>query len=294
MSNELMTPPGGALGPLRAADIRAQVNLIQEVMSAVMKDKEHYGKIPGCGDKPALFKAGAEKLMATFRIAADPEVEDLSTPDEAHYRVRVKGISASGQLLGAGVGEASSGEDKWKWRSAVCDQEFIETPEDRRRAKWKKGGDGAYQVKQVRTQAADVANTVLKMAKKRALVDMVLTVTAASDIFAQDIEELPEEMRDGEGGEDSPKSGLQPPQRKSSPPAQPAAQGQPPAPSGNVISDPQAKRFYAIYKNAGRTDEEVKAYLKAKYGIESSRAIPKNVYEEICEWAQANEPGSQG
>jgi hypothetical protein len=35
-----------------------------------------------------------------------------------------------------------------------------------------------------------VANTVLKMAKKRALVDGVLTATAASDAFDQDLEDL--------------------------------------------------------------------------------------------------------
>jgi hypothetical protein len=38
---------------------------------------------------------------------------------------------------------------------------------------------------------ADYFNTCLKMAKKRALVDAVLTSTAASDIFTQDIEEDP-------------------------------------------------------------------------------------------------------
>ena len=37
---------------------------------------------------------------------------------------------------------------------------------------------------------ADVYNTVLKMAKKRALVDATLTATAASDIFTQDVEDF--------------------------------------------------------------------------------------------------------
>ena len=37
---------------------------------------------------------------------------------------------------------------------------------------------------------ADHYNTVLKMAKKRALVDAVLTATAASDIFTQDLEDI--------------------------------------------------------------------------------------------------------
>lgn len=37
---------------------------------------------------------------------------------------------------------------------------------------------------------ADHYNTVPKTAKKRTLVDAVLTTTAASDIFSQDLEEL--------------------------------------------------------------------------------------------------------
>ncbi len=41
---------------------------------------------------------------------------------------------------------------------------------------------------------ADDYNTVLKMAKKRALVDAVLTATAASDIFTQDLEDITANM----------------------------------------------------------------------------------------------------
>lgn len=171
--------------PLTASDIRAQVNLIQEVMRGVMKNGEHFGTIPGCGNKPALFKPGAEKIMATFRIAAVPEVEDLSTSDEARYRVLCKGMSASGILLGVGVGECSSREKKYNWRSVVSNAEWDATPEDRRRINFTRNGEE----RQVRTNPPDVANTILKMAKKRALVDMVLTATAASDIFTQDIEE---------------------------------------------------------------------------------------------------------
>ena len=68
--------------PLSAVDIRTQVNLIQEVMKAVMKQNEHYGVIPGC-QKPSLWKPGAEKLLMTFHIASEPIIEDLSTSDEA-------------------------------------------------------------------------------------------------------------------------------------------------------------------------------------------------------------------
>jgi hypothetical protein len=178
---------------LTAADIRATVNLMQDVMLEVMKDGTHYGTIPGTKSK-SLYKAGAEKLMATFRLAAKPEVEDLSANGEVAYRVTVNLLSAGGSFVGAGIGECSSAEDKYSWRAAVCDEEFDATPENRRRIKFSKYQGRVEKKKQVRTNPADVANTILKMAKKRAQVDAVITATAASDIFTQDIEDLPEEV----------------------------------------------------------------------------------------------------
>ena len=186
--------------PLTAVAIRAQVNLVQEVMKAVMKDGTHYGVIPGT-PKPSLWKPGAEVLAATFRIAVSYKIEDLSTPDVARYRVTAIGThQTSGIVMGEGMGECSSGEEKYKWRKAVNANEFAAVPEDRRRVKFGK----SYDVNQVRTEPADLANTILKMACKRAQVAMILNVTAASDCFTQDIEDLPEELRqnvDTETGE---------------------------------------------------------------------------------------------
>ncbi len=188
--------------PLTAAQIKAQVQLIQEVMEAVMKKDHHYGIIPGT-PKPTLYKPGAEKLLSTFHIGADPSefITDLSTEDEIRYRVAVKGFSqAMGNLLGVGIGECSSNEEKYKWRKPICNEEFEETSADRKRIVWKKIEGKPTQLKQVRMVPSDVANTILKMAKKRALIDMTLTITAASDIFDQDLEDLPEGMGVGLNG----------------------------------------------------------------------------------------------
>lgn len=180
---------------LTAADVQAQINLMQDVMRRTMIEGTHYGTIPGTKTK-SLYKPGAEKLMATFRLACDPVVEDLGANGEVHYRVKVMVHSSAGQLLGAGIGECSSQEDKYAWRAAVCKEEFDATPENRKRVKFSKYQGRVETKTQVRTNPADVANTILKMAKKRGLVDAILTVTAASDIFTQDIEDLPDEIRD--------------------------------------------------------------------------------------------------
>jgi len=195
---------GGALaasqspGRMAVADIIQHVATVQEVMRAVMKPDVHYGKIPGAGDKPTLLKPGAEVLCMTFRIADTYEVEDLSTSDMIRYRVNCIGThQTTGIVLGSGLGEASSSEEKYKWRKAVCKEEFEATPANMRRAKFAKAkGGGFYMQEQVRTEPADLANTVLKMANKRAKMAMTLNVTAASDCFTQDLEDMDEAMRD--------------------------------------------------------------------------------------------------
>jgi hypothetical protein len=175
-----------------AVEIRQRVNLVQEVMQGIMKRETHYGTIPGT-PKPTLYKPGAEVLCVTFRVAQEYRIEDLSNDSTARYRVTCVGRhQTTGVVLGEGVGECSSGEEKYKWRGAACKAELDATPENMRRKKFYKNGNS---VDQVRTEPADLANTILKMACKRAMIAMTLNVTAASDIFTQDIEDLPEELR---------------------------------------------------------------------------------------------------
>lgn len=199
---------------LAPSDVVAQVQLIQHVMQEVMQDGEHYGVIPGCGSKPALLKAGAEKLCFTFRLAPSYVVERHDF-DGGHreYEVRCDLTHIeSGRFIAAGVGLCSTMESKYRWRKASrvcpkCGQESIIKGKREYGGGWvcfkKKGGcnakwpDGAAEIESQEEgrveneDIADVYNTVLKMAKKRAHVDATITATAASDIFTQDIEDLP-------------------------------------------------------------------------------------------------------
>jgi len=181
---------------MTAGDVRSHVNLIQEVMQSVMKADTHYGVIPGA-KKPSLYKAGSEVLLTTFRIAVSLRVEDLSDSDCIRYRVYATGTHQnSGIVIGEGIGECSTSEEKYRWRAAICQEEFDDTPENMRRIKYSKYNNKVEKKQQIRTNPSDLANTVLKMAKKRAQIDLTLTSMAASDIFTQDIEDLPEELRE--------------------------------------------------------------------------------------------------
>jgi hypothetical protein len=185
-----------------ALEIRQRVNLVQEVMRSIMKEDTHYGVIPGT-KKPSLYKAGAEVLCVTFRIGDKYEVEDLTIDGMSRYRVRCIGVhQVTNIFLGEGLGECSSHEEKYKWRAAICPEEFEITPENLRRLKFAKWNNKVEKKQQIRTESADQANTILKMACKRAKIAMTLNATGASDIFTQDIEDLPEEYRhDDDPGE---------------------------------------------------------------------------------------------
>lgn len=160
---------------LNAVNIVEKVKLIDEVMNAVMKKDVHYGTIPGCGNKPTLLKPGAEKLLLTFRLAPDYKinVKDFEGGHREYEIVTTLTHMVTGQVFGSGVGSCSTMESKYKYRTAWANKVKTKVEND---------------------DLASIYNTVLKMAKKRSLVDAVLTVTGASDIFTQDIEDIKENL----------------------------------------------------------------------------------------------------
>jgi hypothetical protein len=177
--------------------LKARINQIQRLMNEVLQKDVDYGIIPGLpkGSKPSLLKAGSEQILAMFRIAVEPIVEDLSTEDCFRYRVTCRLTDTRTEaFLGAGVGECSTNETKYKWKRTYSQKEYEATPPDQRRSKWVSYRDDHNQPQEVeylmiRQEPADLANTVLKMAKKRAQIDGTLTVTGASSMFSQDLEE---------------------------------------------------------------------------------------------------------
>lgn len=194
---------------MTADRVVAQARLIQDVMEKIMKKDEHFGTIPGT-NKPSLYKPGAEKLSVTFRLVPRYEVKQVDLQNgHREYQIICTLIHApTGQFFGQGVGSCSTMESKYRYRN-VADYEVTDNPIPKdakeRKAEYRKQGYGMKKVegewkwvqykdaaRQENPDIADTYNTVLKMAKKRAHVDAVLTATAASDIFTQDIEDMPE------------------------------------------------------------------------------------------------------
>jgi hypothetical protein len=189
---------------LSVESVLAQVEKIQMLMKTAMKENEHYGVIPG-------------KLCLMFRL--DPEYDTTEKYDGDHLTVvsRCTLYHITSQMrMGSGIGMCSTRESKYAYRKAqrvcpVCGAEAIYKDKGRNGQPgvgyycWKqKDGCGAQfktadMIKQVESQETgrvanpdlpDQYNTVLKMAAKRSLVDAVLKVTAASDIFTQDLDDI--------------------------------------------------------------------------------------------------------
>lgn len=283
-------------------DVVAQVRAVQEIMRDIMRPGVHYGEIPGT-DKPSLYKQGSEVLLSAFRISVEPVVKMTLDPETGHATYQVDCIGrhiTTNLVVGIGVGEASTAEEKYAYRAAICDAEYDDTPANMRRTKWFKGrydrtkrkyGE-PYSVKQVRTNPADHRNTVLKMAKKRAQIDLTLTALAASDMFAQDLEDLPDyvlsDQQHEEGGQDA---GAQ--QQEGSTSQQPASGQQPrqrgnaPAPEGGV-TDGQIRILKAKLESSGKAESE----LLKKFKLRSLDQLPKAKLNEALDWASGKAGGN--
>jgi len=263
--------------PLPISQIKWQLGQTQTLMREVLQNGHHYGTIPGC-PKPTLLKPGAEILAQMYHLSPDSEITDLSREGVIRYQVKVKLTSRqTGKFIGTGIGECSSDEDKYAWKKSTSDGEWEATAEANRRIKWGRYGDNVTQTKQIRTNPSDSANTILKMAKKRALVDAVLTATCASDIFTQDIEDMDDIGHDAKA------------QPKSTPPPQEMRSKQNPE---SKITEKQRQRMYAIAKQSGCSDDIFKKII-VEQGYQSSKDVLVKDYDRIVALFEMKNEGGE-
>lgn len=213
-------------GALSVAQLVQQRKLVLGAMKEAMDEDQHYGKVPGCGDKPTLLQPGAQLLCTLFRLRPEYQIfETLLPNNHKSYRVtcRLFLIGTEPPVhIGEGLGESSSLESKHRYRNAAA--EIRDTGDELPKTYWQmresQGDDkaknwlaSAYDGKKVgpkkiegvwkvveflgggeekieNPNPTDVHNTVLKIAKKRAFVDATITATASNDCFTQDLEDI--------------------------------------------------------------------------------------------------------
>ncbi len=208
---------------LRLGDIKERQRLVEQFFKEVMVKDVDFGVIPGT-PKPSLWKPGAEKLAEFYGYA--PVIKDTreSVNEQTGFARMVVTIAlverGTGEIVAEGVGEANTMEDKHRWRESKrtcpkCGSAALRKGKDDTGGGWycwaKIGGCGAKfgdNAPEITSQMAgrienaapwDLWNTILKMAKKRAVVDAVLSATRSSGLFTQDVEDLDEWISTSEG-----------------------------------------------------------------------------------------------
>lgn len=177
--------------------------------------------------QPILYKGGAEKIVRDYRMFDRYTVEHSIEESESgffYYRVKCSLIAynpKTGQeiVYTEGVGCANTKESKTGTQS---------------------GFDGA--------------NSALKKAKKRAMVDAAISLAGLSSIFTQDME-----------NESFMKGSAEITQAK----------------DDDAITSKQRQRIFAIASMHGMTTEKVKVWLKAE-GFASTKDIKQKDYDQLC------------
>ena len=190
-------------------ELKTRANMVTNIKRDIMRENIHWGKVPGCGDKPTLLKNGAELLCMAFKLAPDAKVEitDLGNGHREYTVTTTLTSIVTGTPIATGLGSCSTMESKYRYRGA----ELVNTGKPVPKEYWsskdvsllggkgftaKKDENGAWKIfkkgdkKIENPDIADVYNTVLKMASKRSLVDATLKATGGSCEFTQDIEDM--------------------------------------------------------------------------------------------------------
>ena len=214
-------------------EISSTINKIgqfQKVVQSQLMQNHDYGVIPGT-PKPTLLKPGAEKILMLLGLRSEFDIVDSTRDFEKgffQYQVKCK-LYRGDMLVTEGLGSCNNRERKY-----------------------------------IKMDPYTMDNTVLKMAKKRALVDAALLVGSLSDIFTQDLEDMD-------------LSGEKVTGRKRYATDQ-----------DGTISRAQAKRMFALAKG----DADIVRKVLEEYGYERSDQVKKIKYDEICTKIEtmANEP----
>lgn len=152
-----VTEPVGASGSLTVEEAKAFDDNMGRFIETVLISGTDYGIIPHCS-KPSLLKSGAEKVLNYLGLIARTVVTNRMEDYTAgffSYEVKVYLVDHCGMVRGEGIANCNTKEPKYAKSSGFASM-----------------------------------NTVLKMAKKRALVDATLNVGNLSARFTQDVEDL--------------------------------------------------------------------------------------------------------
>lgn len=163
-----------------------KITQMQAVVQKTLRKGQDYGEIPGTKN-PTLLKPGGEKICMLFGL--NPEYEFLQNTEDYDkeffsYNIRCT-LFKNKQPVAQGVGSCNSKEKKHRFINV---DEIPENYTGYNEPITDKYGRTRYKINN--PDICSLANTILKMAKKRAFIDAVLQVASLSEVFTQDLEDM--------------------------------------------------------------------------------------------------------
>lgn len=168
------------------------INEFQAIVHANLIIDVDYGTIPGT-NKPTLYKPGAEKIVKLLRLSDRYEILPASIEnwDKPFFYYQIKCVltyEATGEVVSEGLGSCNSYEDKYRYRWLWGSE--VPSTMDKSKMVTKRTKKGAILYRTDNEEIFTIVNTLLKMAKKRALIDAALSAGRLSNAFTQDLEDI--------------------------------------------------------------------------------------------------------
>jgi len=187
--------PSESLHNLEITEIRNLIRKLDEFYKTILQKGVDYDTIPGT-PKPTLLKPGAELLLRFFDLRSEiKNTQSIENTDPNNpyfqYNITIAIYNKHGEKLGEGLGSANSKETKFAFRWVP--EKYVPSNIDKKNLEKREENEKVlYKIPTPPNEIFSMANTIMKMAQKRALISAVLMVTGASRIFTQDLEDLAE------------------------------------------------------------------------------------------------------
>ena len=210
---------------------RERLTLLQSFVKEMMVPDVDYGIIPGC-KKPSLYKSGGEKLTDIFGLSKHFEVINrIEDWDKKIFHFEVKAVlinKRTGLIEAEGLGSCCNKENKY-----------------------------------VKQDGFNIINTLLKMAKKRAFIDAVLSATRSSCIFTQDIEDIRDNNKESNG--------------------QPTGTTPVSSTVDNLVSKEMTKKIFSQIKASYISLDYAKMLMMKRYNVQDSKYLTETQAYDFIE-----------
>lgn len=288
MDKDLIVQQDNDVAPIADDFLIAMADQAERRIDAVIKIKNVALKVTNARDwtdqngNPYLQVSGSEKIANLFNMSWRIEEPQYEEEPDGHFTYSIKGIFSLGSRTIEVQGTRSSKDpffNKYDYsqpklpvtnKHPVLPPSSIDKGDVKKAALTNLYGNGITRMLGIRNLTWD---------------DLHKYAGISQEMVKGKVSYNQRESGEGKPEIKKPQAKQEKPQEKPS--------------ATNVVSEDQAKRFYAIAQKTGVDNETIKSWLNINFGWTSTRQITKEKYDEVCrrvteEIKVDREPGAEG